>query len=203
MTTLSAGSADPATRHVRSWFRPAILLVALAAVVGSRWAIVIGSDAPALAIGLGFGVALVAVAIAGGAALGRPRPMAIATGIVGGLVLVGLALTSRLAPGPTIPFAPASAFLPWASVTLLVAFGEELVLRGALFEAIATSLGDPAAVLVTSVAFALIHVPLYGWHVVPLDLGVGLWLGGLRLVSGGVAAPAVAHAIADLATWWL
>ena len=59
------------------------------------------------------------------------------------------------------------------------------------------------AVLVTSVVFALMHVPLYGWHVVPLDLGVGLWLAGLRLATGGIAAPAVAHTIADLATWWL
>jgi len=188
---------------VQPLVRPVIVLLALMAVAALRWTIVVDGDAPALATGLGFGVALVAVAIVSGVTFGNARPVAIATGIVGGLVLVGLALTSRLAPGPTIPFAPASALLPWASVTLVVAFGEELVLRGALFEAIATSLGDPAAVLVTSVAFALIHVPLYGWHVVPLDLGVGLWLGGLRLVSGGVAAPAVAHAIADLATWWL
>jgi membrane protease YdiL (CAAX protease family) len=60
-----------------------------------------------------------------------------------------------------------------------------------------------AAIVVTSVAFALMHVPLYGWHVVPLDLGVGIFLGGLRLASGGIAAPAVAHAVADIATWWL
>jgi membrane protease YdiL (CAAX protease family) len=58
-------------------------------------------------------------------------------------------------------------------------------------------------VAVTSIVFALIHVPLYGWHVVPLDLGVGVFLGGLRLVSGSVAAPAIAHIGADLATWWL
>jgi len=47
------------------------------------------------------------------------------------------------------------------------------------------------------------HVPLYGWHVVPLDLGVGIFLGGLRLAGGGWAGPAIAHAVADLATWWL
>ena len=34
-------------------------------------------------------------------------------------------------------------------------------------------------------------------------LGVGLWLAGLRLATGGVAAPAIAHTVADLATWWL
>ena len=59
------------------------------------------------------------------------------------------------------------------------------------------------AVIVTAVLFAMMHVPLYGWHVVPLDLGVGLWLAGLRLATGGVAAPAIAHTVADLATWWL
>ena len=61
----------------------------------------------------------------------------------------------------------------------------------------------PLAVAVTSLAFALIHVPLYGWHVVPLDFAVGVWLAGLRLASGGVAAPAIAHSLADLATWWM
>jgi membrane protease YdiL (CAAX protease family) len=55
----------------------------------------------------------------------------------------------------------------------------------------------------TSLAFALMHVPIYGWGVVPLDLAVGLALGGLRLATGTVLAPIAAHAVADLATWWL
>jgi hypothetical protein len=46
-----------------------------------------------------------------------------------------------------------------------------------------------------------VHVPLYGWRALPLDLGAGLWLGGLRVLSGGVAAPAVAHALADRGAW--
>ena len=63
--------------------------------------------------------------------------------------------------------------------------------------------GPLIAVLVTSCAFALMHVPLYGWQVVPLDLGVGVLLGGMRLATGGIAAPVVAHLLADLSTWWL
>ncbi len=51
--------------------------------------------------------------------------------------------------------------------------------------------------------FVLMHVPLYGWHVVPLDLGVGIWFAGLRLWSGGIVAPSISHALADLVTWWL
>jgi len=77
------------------------------------------------------------------------------------------------------------------------------VLRGSLFGAILRARGPGVAVGITTVIFALMHVPLYGWHVVPLDLAVGLWLAGLRLTTRGVAAPAIAHIVADLATWWL
>ena len=62
---------------------------------------------------------------------------------------------------------------------------------------------EVVALLVTSVLFALIHVPVYSPSVVPLDFGVGLLLGGLRLWFGGPVAPAAAHVLADLATWWL
>jgi membrane protease YdiL (CAAX protease family) len=58
-------------------------------------------------------------------------------------------------------------------------------------------------VILTSAVFALMHVPLYGWHVVPLDFAVGLGLAGLRLTTRSLVAPAAAHAVADLATWWL
>ena len=122
--------------------------------------------------------------------------------MAGGLVLVVVALLAR-GGSPTSTFPAGVPFLPWALATLLVAVGEEVVLRGALFDALGERWGTIAAILGASAAFALIHVPLYGWHVVPLDFGVGLWLAGLRLLSGGVAAPAVAHAIADLATFWL
>src|SRR5439155_23100071 len=91
---------------------------------------------------------------------------------------------------------PAAPFVPWAGIVVLVAVAEEAVLRGRLFDAIRRGGGVGMAVVVTTAAFALIHVPLYGWHVVPLDLAVGLALGGLRVATGGFAAPAAAHAIA-------
>ncbi len=52
-------------------------------------------------------------------------------------------------------------------------------------------------------AVGLLHVPLYGWTALPLDLAVGLLLGGLRMAAGGWGAQAVAHPVADLAGWWL
>jgi membrane protease YdiL (CAAX protease family) len=98
---------------------------------------------------------------------------------------------------------PAAPFVPWAVIIVLVAVAEEAILRGRLFDAIRRAGGVGIALAITTTAFALMHVPLYGWHVVPLDLAVGLALGGLRVATGGIAAPAAAHAIADLATWWL
>ena len=86
---------------------------------------------------------------------------------------------------------------------MLIAGAEELMIRGALFGAVVDSTGNIAALGITTVVFALVHVPFYGWHVMPLDLAVGLWLGGLRLWTNNATAPAIAHALADLSVWWL
>jgi membrane protease YdiL (CAAX protease family) len=197
---MTAIAVQPPSRLVR----PALILAGLAGIVGLRWAATVYATAGAVAIGLVFGLGLTAVAFAGGwrPMVERRRAVAaVAAGAAGGAVLVILAVVTR--SGQLAWLAPAAAFGPWVAVTILVATAEELVLRGALFDELHVSLGTAGAVLVTSVVFALMHVPLYGWHVVPLDLGVGLWLAGLRLATGGIAAPAIAHTIADLATWWL
>jgi membrane protease YdiL (CAAX protease family) len=181
--------------------RPTVILAGLAAVVGMRWAATVAGVAGGVTIGLVFGFGLLVVALVTGWRPLLGRRSSIAIGMAGGTALVVLALVTRSGQLPWL--APPAAFVPWVAVTILVASAEELVLRGALFDELDGSVGTVAAVLVTSVVFALMHVPLYGWHVVPLDLGVGLWLAGLRLATGGIAAPAVAHTVADLATWWL
>lgn len=94
-------------------------------------------------------------------------------------------------------------FIPWSLVIIVVAFAEEMFFRGVLFDAISKSLNSYAAVLITSVLFALLHLPLYGWRSLPLDFAVGIWLGCLRLVSGSFISPAISHIIADLLAWWI
>lgn len=84
-----------------------------------------------------------------------------------------------------------------------VTVAEEVLLRGALFDAARAWRGPRAALGLSSVAFALFHVPVYGWRVLPLDLAVGCCLGALRLATGSVTASAAAHTLADLAGWWL
>jgi membrane protease YdiL (CAAX protease family) len=146
-----------------------------------------------------FAGVLLAAALASG--LRRPAlPVrSIAIGAAGGCVLVALWAFDR-----QVPLAAASKpVADWALGIAIVAVAEEALLRGVLFDALLAWSGTLGALVVTSAAFAVIHVPLYGWGAVPLDLAVGVWLGGLRLVTGGWAAPAVAHTFADLAAGWL
>ena len=208
MTTAITVRAAALAPDVRRWVAPAAILAGLAGVVALRWwATRAGLDP--LAVGAAFGLLLLGLVLAAdrpAAARRLPGPGSVAIGTLAGLGLVALTLAgaaiagSTLVPGLARPAAP---FAPWALVIVLVAVAEEAVLRGVLFDRVASASGLAAALAVTTLAFALLHVPLYGWSVVPLDLAVGLLLGGLRIATRGIAAPAAAHAVADLATWWL
>ena len=140
----------------------------------------------------------------------RTRGVRDVRGVRGGLV-AGAAGAGVLCLVPLVVHlrTPAGALDPhdfglWAAVVTAVAVAEEAFLRGALWTAVVRGRGgETAALLVTTVAFGLLHVPFYGTDALPLDLAVGLLLGGLRQLTGGWTAPAVAHTIADLAGWWL
>ncbi len=205
-------SARPLDRAVsppmRAWATPGLLLLGLGAVTGLRWAATRIGVEP-LPVGALFGAALVALAWPRSGRHLRPRRPAVrnvAIGAAAGLALVVVTTLGAALGGSNLPSGlgrPAAAFVPWAAITMLVATGEEALLRGRLFDATRRASGPIAAVALSTVAFALLHVPLYGWQVVPLDLAVGLGFAGLRLLTKGIAAPAAAHAVADLATWWL
>jgi membrane protease YdiL (CAAX protease family) len=155
------------------------------------------------ASGLTFAGALLFIAAAAGWRPGRLRLSSLVVGVAGAAVLIAFPAILRMsAVTPGLAF-PLIALPAWAGITTLVAVSEELILRGILFTSIEVEWSTPAAVALTAIAFGLLHVPLYGWAAFPLDLAVGLWLGGLRAITGGVTAPATAHAIADLAAWWL
>jgi membrane protease YdiL (CAAX protease family) len=197
----------PLVRPVAS----ALLLSAgLGGVVLLRWVAARQAPGEGLLVGVAFGGMLLVVALAAGwrptagrsiGRIGVGTLAVIGAGLAVGLVLVALALLIGRDQLPVLR--PTVPFLPWLAVTGLVATAEEVALRRALFDATERIGGPAAAILVTSLAFAIMHVPFYGPHVLLLDLGVGLALGGLRLLTGGVRAPAVAHVVADLATWWI
>ena len=192
--------------QTRAWLDAGLIAAGLTLIVVARAAATRAGLDP-LAIGAGFGGGLGLLAFVSGAA--RPSRRIIGATVLG--IAIGLALVAAGLAGQAVGLAtwvpglarPAAPFLPWAVIIVGVAVAEEAILRGALFDRVLRIGGAPLAVLVTTIAFALLHVPLYGWHVVPLDLAVGLVLGGLRVATGGFAASAAAHAVADVATWWL
>jgi len=182
--------------------RAAACLAAIALAVALRQATGGGDPAASLPAALVFAGALLAVALATGWRVTGPGRTSTALGVAGGAVLVGAWLGVRGIAG--IHLAPASSAMAlWTPIVVAVAVAEEVALRGALFEAVRAVGGDGPALLTTTLVFALIHLPLYGTGALPLDLAAGLLLGGLRIVSGGVLAPAVAHVIADIAGGWL
>ncbi len=150
-----------------------------------------------------FALLLLAAAVRAGWRPGRLRPTGLGWGLLGAAGLVAGPVVLRLAvPRPQLHVS-GTGFVMWAVVVTAVALAEEVLVRGVLFNAVEDAAGVPAALVLTTVVFALVHVPLYGVAALPLDLAVGLWLGGLRVLSGGVTAPATAHVLADLAGWWL
>jgi membrane protease YdiL (CAAX protease family) len=174
----------------------ALLLAGFAAALALRLMIGAPTVAGSAPAGLVFAAALAALAWA--ARVGLPVGLrAVVAGLVGAAVLV--------APVPLMAggHRPVGAFLPWAAVVSAVAVAEEGFLRGALYGAVRRWRGTAAALTVTTLAFAALHVPLYGVRSVPLDAAVGLLLGVLREVTGAWTAPAIAHTGADLIGWWL
>lgn len=163
--------------------------IGLAGVDGAR-------SAPAGAV---FGALVVTAAIATG---WRPalsaRDLSIAA--VGSVAVLGFPLVRHLlAPGVALG-SPTSR---WLAVVIFVAVAEEALLRGALWDAIERGYGTGAALAISTVAFAVLHIPLYGLRVLPIDLAVGVVFGGVRIWSGRATAPAIVHVVADVAGWWI
>lgn len=108
-----------------------------------------------------------------------------------GLAAVALTLLTggRPMPAPLIAWA-----LP---LTLLAAVAEEALFRRAMYGALERR-GALVAIGATALAFALVHVPIYGVAVFPVDLGAGLLLSWQRWAAGSWTVPAATHAAANV-----
>ena len=87
------------------------------------------------------------------------------------------------------------------AVAVVVGVAEEAFFRRFLYD-LAARRGAATAVVVPAALFALIHVPLYGAWVLPLDLAAGLLLGWQRWAAGHWSSPAATHALANLLAYW-
>jgi membrane protease YdiL (CAAX protease family) len=121
------------------------------------------------------------------------RPAALASSTVLMLGLVGLATVAWISGTPVpIPWSP------WAPVLgVCAAVAEEALFRRLAYGRL-LRFGAPVAIVGSAVAFALLHVPLYGVAVLPIDLGAGLLLSWQRWASGTWTVPAATHAAANL-----
>jgi hypothetical protein len=123
----------------------------------------------------------------------RPRmhPAAVLAIGIGAVWLAGLA-TGTPPPLPHTSLAIALALNTMAAVA------EEAFFHRFLYGRVVTRLGAGAAVALTALLFAAIHVPIYGASVFWVDLGAGLLFGWQRWASGSWTAPAATHAFANV-----
>jgi membrane protease YdiL (CAAX protease family) len=182
--------------------RPVVGVVALLAMfagaVAVRVAVAGQAGAASIRAGLVFAAILTVAAVVSRVGV-AVTPRAVALGLAGvALLVLPVLLTHDIGAAR-----PGGGYATWAIATTAVATAEEAFLRGALYDAVRRARGVDAAVVVGALAFAALHVPLYGWKALPLDFAVGLVLGALRVITGTWTAPAIAHVGADLVGWWL
>ena len=80
---------------------------------------------------------------------------------------------------------------------LLAAVAEEVWFRRLCYGLLAPA-GPAVAIGGSAVLFALVHVSIYGFWILPLDLAAGVLFGWQRAVSGSCTTPAITHMVANL-----
>lgn len=120
----------------------------------------------------------------------RPSPLRWLAAVV--LGVAAFVIARWMSPSVALPF-----WWPAAIANVVAAIAEEAFFRRLAF-GVLSRWGVVVATMGTAVAFAAIHVPVYGPGVVPIDLAAGLLLGWQRWATGGWSAPAVTHVVANL-----
>lgn len=118
------------------------------------------------------------------------------------LAVVGLGAAAfglgRLLGGGEAPFhAPADAVVRLIVLNSVAAVAEEAFFRRLVYGALLPG-GVALAVVGSAGLFALVHVTVYGWWVLPLDIAAGLVLSWQRWASGSWKVPAVTHVLANV-----
>lgn len=113
--------------------------------------------------------------------------------VVFGVGAVAFALGRVVVEVPVRPSGLAVA----VGLNALAAVAEEAFFRRYLYGLIVERHGAVVAVAVTAGAFALVHVTVWGWWVLPLDLAAGLVLSWQRAATGRWSVPAATHVVAN------
>ncbi len=162
-------------------------------VLAARPALLAGAERPVTVL-----VALFVVLLVVGALF--PLPLADVPGRAGRAFRPTLALgVFAFAAGRVLVggHAPARLAVPVVLANALAAVAEEAWFRRLCFGLLAPA-GSGIAILGSTVLFALVHVSIYGFWILPLDLAAGALFGWQRAVTGSWAAPAVTHVVANV-----
>lgn len=108
---------------------------------------------------------------------------------------IGAFAVGRALVAGSPPPAPATAFV--VALNTLAAVAEEAFFRRLVYGALLAA-GPVAAVIGSAVLFAAVHVTVYGFWVLPLDLAAGILFGWQRHATGSWGVPAVTHAAANV-----
>ena len=142
-----------------------------------------------------------------GWSFGRVSSKAIAaTIVIAALSSVTLLLFQRWSHPDLRAYAAALPKLPGGEIliagivfALLNAFLEELIFRGVLFNAVESQVNTPMTVIITAALFGYGH--MHGYPPGPLGAVLAgiysLMLGWLRVFTGGLGLPVLAHIVAD------
>jgi membrane protease YdiL (CAAX protease family) len=194
-------------------FLAMVALLRPASALGTRPALLVAELAlvgPAL-------LALAALRIPFGPGLALEAPdrritlLAVATGLgfwVGSLGLLelqsffwppaeGYVETFRRLHEALRPRGPLDLLASVGAIALLPAVCEEILLRGVVLPSLRPALGAAGAVAASSLLFALIHDA----YRMPFTFAVGLGLGALRVRTGSLVPPVLAHALLNTTTF--
>jgi membrane protease YdiL (CAAX protease family) len=83
------------------------------------------------------------------------------------------------------------------ALNALAAVAEEAFFRRYVYGLLTVSFGSGTAVVATAAAFAAVHVTVWGWWVLPLDLAAGLILSWQRAATGRWSVSAATHVLAN------
>lgn len=125
---------------------------------------------------------------------GSPVPTWMALGV--GLGAFGVGRLLAVGAVPVAPFVLRS-----VALNSLAAVSEEAFFRRFAY-GLAAVRGPAPAVVTSAAVFAAVHVTVWGWGVLPLDLAAGLVLGWQRWASGGWTVPAATHVAANVLAVW-
>jgi membrane protease YdiL (CAAX protease family) len=104
------------------------------------------------------------------------------------------------------PRSAADAAFSVAAIALAPAVCEEVLFRGVVLGSLRPALGGLLAVALSALLFGAVHLDFAAGgppvlYRIPFAIVVGIGLGGMRLVTGSLAAPIAAHAVLNTITF--